>query len=73
MNKNIYGTFHQFTLYSIFMFSCFGILHSMKEEKAVSLALNGPKLQSLANRRKAVPLTCPMFDTTQCANLTKWY
>lgn len=38
---------------------------SMKEyeEKAVSLAINRPKLQDLTNRLKAVRMSCPLFDT----------
>ncbi|KAK4341507.1 hypothetical protein RND71_040008 [Anisodus tanguticus] len=41
------------------------IVSSMKEyeEKAVSLALNRPKLQDLTNRLKAVRMSCPLFDT----------
>ncbi|XP_016465675.2 putative UDP-N-acetylglucosamine--peptide N-acetylglucosaminyltransferase SEC [Nicotiana tabacum] len=41
------------------------VVSSMKEyeEKAVSLALNRPKLQDLTNRLKAVRLSCPLFDT----------
>ena len=33
------------------------------EEKAVSLALNRPKLQALTNKLKAARLHCPLFDT----------
>jgi len=46
--------------------SCFfALVCSMKEyeERAVSLALNRPKLQSLTNRLKAARMTCPLFDT----------
>lgn len=39
------------------------------EEKAVSLALNPPKLQALANRLKAIRMTCPLFDTTRWVSL----
>ena len=35
------------------------------EEKAVSFALNRPKLQELTNRLKAARLTCPLFDTAR--------
>ncbi|KAJ6422697.1 hypothetical protein OIU84_027630 [Salix udensis] len=52
------------------------IVSSMKEyeEKAVSLALNRPKLQSLTNRLKAVRLTCPLFDTERWVrNLERAY
>lgn len=35
------------------------------EEKAVSLALNPPKLHALANKLKAARLTCPLFDTAR--------
>ncbi|XP_010673371.2 probable UDP-N-acetylglucosamine--peptide N-acetylglucosaminyltransferase SEC [Beta vulgaris subsp. vulgaris] len=35
------------------------------EEKAVSLALNRPKLRELTNRLKAARLTCPLFDTAR--------
>nr|XP_016512244.1 PREDICTED: probable UDP-N-acetylglucosamine--peptide N-acetylglucosaminyltransferase SEC [Nicotiana tabacum] len=52
------------TFLGLFMFICF-TFYSMKEyeEKAVSLALNRPKLQDLTNRLKAVRLSCPLFDT----------
>lgn len=39
------------------------------EEKAVSLALNRPKLQDLTNRLKAARLTCPLFDTARWVSL----
>lgn len=39
------------------------------EEKAVSLALNRPKLQELTNRLKAARLTCPLFDTARWVSL----
>lgn len=53
------------------------------EEKAVSLALNRPKLRELTNRLKAARLTCPLFDTArwvsnicafscECAILFPW-
>lgn len=35
------------------------------EERAVSLALNKPKLQALTNKLKAVRMTCPLFDTAR--------
>ena len=43
------------------------VANSMKEyeEKAVSLALNRPKLQALTNKLKAVRMTCPLFDTAR--------
>lgn len=43
------------------------LFYSMKEyeEKAVSLALNRPKLQALTNRLKAGRMTCPLFDTAR--------
>ncbi|PQQ14894.1 putative UDP-N-acetylglucosamine--peptide N-acetylglucosaminyltransferase SEC [Prunus yedoensis var. nudiflora] len=40
-----------------------GSLMKEYEEKAVSLALNPPKLHALANKLKAARLTCPLFDT----------
>lgn len=44
------------------------------EEKAVSLALNRPKLQDLTNRLKAARLTCPLFDTVRWVrNLERSY
>ncbi|KAL0403745.1 UNVERIFIED_CONTAM: putative UDP-N-acetylglucosamine--peptide N-acetylglucosaminyltransferase SEC [Sesamum radiatum] len=52
------------------------IVNSMKEyeEKAVSLALNRPKLQDLTNRLKAARLTCPLFDTARWVrNLERAY
>ncbi|GMY32140.1 probable UDP-N-acetylglucosamine--peptide N-acetylglucosaminyltransferase SEC [Fagus crenata] len=52
------------------------IVSSMKEyeEKAVSLALNRPKLQDLSNRLKAARLTCPLFDTVRWVrNLERSY
>jgi protein O-GlcNAc transferase len=39
------------------------------EEKAVSLALNRPKLQALTNKLKAVRMTCPLFDTKRWVSL----
>ena len=50
-----------------FLFFRSKIFKSMKEyeEKAVSLALNRPKLQDLSNRLKAARLTCPLFDTVR--------
>ncbi|XP_039041109.1 probable UDP-N-acetylglucosamine--peptide N-acetylglucosaminyltransferase SEC isoform X2 [Hibiscus syriacus] len=43
------------------------IVSSLKdyEEKAVSLALNRPKLQDLSNKLKAARMTCPLFDTAR--------
>ncbi|KAJ6291970.1 hypothetical protein OIU76_023959 [Salix suchowensis] len=55
---------------------CSDNVYSMKEyeEKAVSLALNRPKLQSLTNRLKAARLTCPLFDTERWVrNLERAY
>ncbi|KAL9341813.1 hypothetical protein Peur_065138 [Populus x canadensis] len=52
------------------------IVSSMKEyeERAVSLALNRPKLQSLTNRLKAARMTCPLFDTRRWVrNLDRAY
>ncbi|GMN59702.1 hypothetical protein TIFTF001_028800 [Ficus carica] len=52
------------------------IVNSLKEyeEKAVSLALNRPKLQDLTNRLKAARLTCPLFDTARWVkNLERAY
>ncbi|KAG6737458.1 hypothetical protein POTOM_058980 [Populus tomentosa] len=52
------------------------IVSSMKEyeERAVSLALNKPKLQSLTNRLKAFRMTCPLFDTKRWVrNLERAY
>lgn len=43
------------------------VTYSMKEyeEKAVSLAMNRPKLQELTNKLKAVRMSCPLFDTAR--------
>uniref|UniRef100_A0A2N9H4X6 Probable UDP-N-acetylglucosamine--peptide N-acetylglucosaminyltransferase SPINDLY n=1 Tax=Fagus sylvatica TaxID=28930 RepID=A0A2N9H4X6_FAGSY len=52
------------------------IVSCMKEyeEKAVSLALNRPKLQALTNKLKAVRMTCPLFDTKRWVrNLERAY
>jgi protein O-GlcNAc transferase len=52
------------------------IVNSMKEyeEKAVSLALNRPKLQALTNKLKLNRLTCPLFDTKRWVrNLERSY
>ncbi|KAL3724509.1 hypothetical protein ACJRO7_029651 [Eucalyptus globulus] len=52
------------------------IVNSLKEyeEKAVSLALNRPKLEDLKSRLKAARLTCPLFDTTRWVrNLERAY
>ncbi|KAK4732929.1 hypothetical protein R3W88_025917 [Solanum pinnatisectum] len=52
------------------------IVSSMKEyqEKAVSLALNRPKLKNLTNRHKAVRMSCPLFDTAHWVrNLERSY
>ncbi|KAE8667193.1 putative UDP-N-acetylglucosamine--peptide N-acetylglucosaminyltransferase SEC [Hibiscus syriacus] len=52
------------------------IVSSLKdyEEKAVSLALNRPKLQDLSNKLKAARMTCPLFDTARWApNRSKSY
>ncbi|KAH7543355.1 hypothetical protein FEM48_Zijuj02G0175400 [Ziziphus jujuba var. spinosa] len=52
------------------------IVSSMEEyeEKAVSLALNRPKLQALTNKLKAVRLNCPLFDTARWVrNLERAY
>ncbi|KAK6232888.1 hypothetical protein SCA6_002961 [Theobroma cacao] len=52
------------------------IVSSMKEyeERAVSLALNRPKLQALTNKLKAARLTCPLFDTARWVrNLERSY
>jgi protein O-GlcNAc transferase len=59
-----------------FLFFRSKIFKSMKEyeEKAVSLALNRPKLQDLSNRLKAARLTCPLFDTVRWVrNLERAY
>lgn len=39
------------------------------EEKAVSLALNKPKLQALTKELRASRLTCPLFDTMRWVSL----
>ncbi|KAJ4822541.1 hypothetical protein Tsubulata_022391 [Turnera subulata] len=52
------------------------IVNSMKEyeERAVSLALDRPKLQALTNKLKAVRMTCPLFDTARWVrNLERSY
>ncbi|KAM7250356.1 hypothetical protein ACFE04_022239 [Oxalis oulophora] len=52
------------------------IVNSMTEyeEKAVSLALDRPKLQSLTDKLKAVRSTCPLFDTERWVkNLERSY
>ncbi|KAM1223165.1 hypothetical protein TB2_010465 [Malus domestica] len=52
------------------------IVSSMKEyeEKAVSLALNPPKLRALTSKLKAARLTCPLFDTLRWVrNLERSY
>ncbi|KAL2994322.1 hypothetical protein AAZX31_10G159300 [Glycine max] len=52
------------------------IVSSMKEyeDRAVSLALNRPKLKALTNKLKAVRLTCPLFDTARWVrNLERSY
>ncbi|XP_019179993.1 PREDICTED: probable UDP-N-acetylglucosamine--peptide N-acetylglucosaminyltransferase SEC [Ipomoea nil] len=52
------------------------IVNNMKEyeEKAVSLALDRPKLQDLTNRLKAARITCPLFDTERWVrNLERAY
>ncbi|XVF30952.1 hypothetical protein REPUB_Repub16aG0103500 [Reevesia pubescens] len=52
------------------------IVNSMKEyeERAVSLALNRPKLQALTNKLKEARLTCPLFDTARWVrNLERSY
>ncbi|XWS64795.1 hypothetical protein CRYUN_Cryun05aG0034500 [Craigia yunnanensis] len=52
------------------------IVNSMKEyeERAVSLALNRPKLLALTNKLKATRLTCPLFDTARWVrNLERSY
>ncbi|CAN1765758.1 Probable UDP-N-acetylglucosamine--peptide N-acetylglucosaminyltransferase SEC [Linum perenne] len=49
---------------------------SMKEyeDRAVSLALNRPKLQALTNKLKSIRLTCPLFDTLRWVkNLDRSY
>ena len=54
---------------------CSDNAYSMKEyeEKAVSLALDRPKLQSLTNRLKAVRLTCPLFDTERWVSVNRTF
>ncbi|RYR38801.1 hypothetical protein Ahy_A09g043986 isoform A [Arachis hypogaea] len=43
-------------------------------DRAVSLALNRPKLQALTNKLKAVRMTCPLFDTARWVrNLDRAY
>ncbi|KAL9233417.1 hypothetical protein vseg_008423 [Gypsophila vaccaria] len=52
------------------------IVNSIKEyeERAVSLALNPPKLRALRDKLKAVRLTCPLFDTPRWVkNLERAY
>ncbi|GAB4835448.1 hypothetical protein Ancab_000355 [Ancistrocladus abbreviatus] len=52
------------------------IVNSMEEyeERAVTLALNRTKLQSLANKLRASRLTCPLFDTLRWVkNLERAY
>ncbi|KAK6911273.1 O-GlcNAc transferase, C-terminal [Dillenia turbinata] len=52
------------------------IVSSMREyeERAVSLALNRPKLQALTNKLKSVRMTCPLFDTARWVrNLERAY
>ncbi|CAH9125216.1 unnamed protein product [Cuscuta epithymum] len=52
------------------------IVSSVKEyeEKAISLALNRPKLQDLTSRLKAARMTCPLFDTARWVkNLERAY
>lgn len=52
---------------AFFILFCFFFFNSMTEyeERAVSLALNRPKLQDLTNRLNAVRLSCPLFDTAR--------
>jgi len=52
---------------NLLLFNFCGTVYSMKEyeERAVSLALNRPKLQALTSKLKAVRMTCPLFDTTR--------
>ncbi|KAG5416525.1 hypothetical protein IGI04_004092 [Brassica rapa subsp. trilocularis] len=47
------------------------IVNSLEEyeEKAVSLALNKPKLQALTKELRASRLTCPLFDTMRWVSL----
>ncbi|CAK8572249.1 unnamed protein product [Lathyrus sativus] len=52
------------------------IVNSMKEyeDRAVSLALNRPKLRALTDKLKAVRMTCPLFDTNRWVrNLDRAY
>ncbi|KAL6988937.1 protein O-GlcNAc transferase [Sarracenia purpurea var. burkii] len=52
------------------------IVNSMKEyeERAVSLALNRPKLHTLATKLKEARMSCPLFDTTRWVrNLERAY
>lgn len=52
------------------------IVNSMKEyeDRAVSLALNRPKLEALTNKLKSVRMTCPLFDTARWVkNLERSY
>lgn len=52
------------------------IVNSLEEyeEKAVSLALNKPKLQALTESLRATRLTCPLFDTMRWVkNLERAY
>jgi len=52
------------------------IVNSLEEyeEKAVSLALNKPKLQALTKELRASRLTCPLFDTMRWVkNLERSY
>lgn len=53
--------------WGVLWFILFDMSCSMKEyeEKAVSLALNRPKLQALTNKLKSVRMTCPLFDTAR--------
>lgn len=43
------------------------------EDKAVSLALSRPKLQTLTNKLKAVRMTCPLFDTARWVSSIRNY
>ncbi|KAH9618304.1 hypothetical protein KSS87_011384, partial [Heliosperma pusillum] len=44
------------------------------EERAISLALNPLRLQTLTDKLKAVRLTCPLFDTARWVkNLERAY
>lgn len=64
------GYFILFLYLYIYLYIC-AKLKSLKEyeEKAVSLALNRPKLLDLTNRLKAARLTCPLFDTARWVRL----